>query len=111
MIKREGIPGYKEIIACIEAWKEWDEAFEHYMTDGADDGVGPGNAPSVTPEELMAQYPLAAAVLKYEREEERHLHVGPSKALETLLSGGSLEEANAAYEEAHEAFIRKHIWD
>lgn len=39
-MQREEIYGYKEIQACIKAWTQWDEAFEHYMTDGADDGAG-----------------------------------------------------------------------
>lgn len=108
---RDAIPGLKELEAAKEEQAAYREAFSRAMDGG--DGIYPAK-PKGDPEELSAQYPMAAAMLRaesYSRAANSRKASAGRKAVERILNGEDWEKAISDMETEWSAATSERMWD
>lgn len=108
------IEGLKELYEAISAARDYTEAFKRMMDDESNDGVFPPVKPAVSPAEISAKYPRAAAYVKAETWSYAANYVKADagrKALEAIINGAEPEATIKEMEAEWTAYCLEHIWD
>ena len=108
---RAAIPGLKELEAAKVEQAAYREAFARAVDSGS--GIYPAK-PKSDPEELSAQYPMAAAMLRaesYSRATNYHKAGAGRKAVERILDGEDWEKAISDMEAEWNEATSEHMWD
>lgn len=112
--KIKAIEGLDELYAAMNAAADYYEAFKRMMEDQDNDGAFPPKKPDVTPAEVSAKYPRAAAYVKAEKWScAAHYAKAAAgrKAQEAIINGADHEAAIEAMEAEWTAYCNAHIWD
>lgn len=112
--KINAIEGLDALYDAMNAAAEYYDAFNRMMDDPDNDGAFPPKKPDVTPAEVSAKYPRAAAYVKAETW-SRAAHYAKAasgqKALEAIINGADYASAIEAMEAEWTAYCNERIWD
>lgn len=112
--KIDAIEGLKEIDDLRDAWAEYHRKFDEMMDDEYNDGVNPPTPPKQKPEDLMDQYPRAAAYIKarsYAGAANFRKHAAGKKSVDRIINGEDYNKAISDMESEWTAHVRSHAWD
>lgn len=112
--KINAIEGLAQLRAALRADAEYYDAFNRMMDDEYNDGARPPKKPEVSPSEVAAKYPRAAAYIKAESWSYAAHYAKAAagrKALEKIIDGGDHESAINAMGKEWSAHCAEHIWD
>lgn len=112
--KVKEIEGLDELYATMKAAADYHEAFNRMMEDRDNDGAFPPKKPGVSPAEISAKYPRAAAYVRAENWASA-AHYAKSaagqKALEAIINGADPDATIKAMEAEWTAHCTDRIWD
>ena len=108
----EAIPGVVAITKAREEWAEYRRAFNAEME--TEDPILP-SAPKSDLTALESRYPDAVFALKVKHQalnsENYEISSIASKAYDALCGGRDVAEVKEEYDQAHNDFVARHLWD